>query len=104
MTLRCRCCLAIAEECVRSRVKQRHAQCCTQCRCAELLLEEVRRAVGAQRARYGRRPVQVLCAECREPLYGRLCWNPGCLRSIHAEQGFLLNEARTVVETVGEAV
>lgn len=39
------------------------------------------------------------CAACREPLHGRLCYNPGCADSIH--DAFSLPPAETIL-TVGE--
>lgn len=39
------------------------------------------------------------CGSCREPLHGRLCYNPGCADSIH--DAFSLPPAETIL-TVGE--
>lgn len=91
MTTRCEGCGTGWLDCIRT-----GGPCCRACECKQnAVLHVVFRGSRAKTrpldprggvagaARDSAQLIAGICQTCRQPLYGRLCWNPGCADSIH---------------------
>lgn len=81
-------------------------ECCRHCHCRREIAAHAFAVFSRDprpAARGSERMVAGSCATCRQPLYGRLCWNPGCADSVHdSVQADWPRYEDPIIETRGE--